>query len=430
MAAALLALALGSAFLLFGGWAERFGAHLPVVDAAGDYAAALIWASFLGLTIALWPVPESDKAHLLALWIAKIVVVLVPMLFYEAHYSVLDAYTYYAVAQAGYQWTPFELAQGTENVYRLVWLHGWIAPDSYHATKATFALVGLVAIYLFYRAAVLYLGRRNTALLYALALFPSILFWSSILGKDPVVLLGIALCAYGVLASWHRGRWVLLPVLTGLAVLAYVRVWMVAILLVALLPLLLSSRWGIGRRLVAFTGIAVAGAAVAWTVADMYMLVDENLPGAIGRISQAWADDGGSGQRIAVDFSSFSDLVRFAPIGMFTALFRPLIGEVPNAFGLLAGLENAVLLAFALFALIRLRASDLGEPVILSALLVIGLWAGVYGFLSYQNLGTAVRFKVQVLPVVLCLLIHLCRRRRLRFAGWIRGGGTFGVRPC
>jgi hypothetical protein len=31
------------------------------------------------------------------------------------------------------------------------------------------------------------------------------------------------------------------------------------------------------------------------------------------------------------------------------------------------------------------------------------IWTGVYAFLSYQNLGTAVRFKAQILPVLFLL---------------------------
>src|SRR5690606_13435527 len=121
-------------------------------------------------------------------------------------------------------------------------------------------------------------------------------FWSSILGKDPVVLLGIALYAYGVLASARRGRWMLVPMAAGLALLAYIRIWLIPILLLAALPLLFSSRWGLGRRLVALAWMAALGVAAALQVSDVFMLVGEDLPDAISRISQAWADDGGSGQ--------------------------------------------------------------------------------------------------------------------------------------
>lgn len=429
--AGLLAFALGAALLLFGGWAEQFGAHLPVVDATGDYAVALAWALFLGLTIVLWPVPERDKPHLLALWVAKILVVLLPMLVYEAHYGVLDAYDYYATPQRAFAWTAFELTAGTGNMYRLVWLHGWLGPDSYHAAKLSFAMVGLLAIYVFYRGIALHMNRASLPLLYALALFPSILFWSSILGKDPIVLLGIALYLYGLLASWRRGRWALPPLATGLVILTYFRIWLVPILLVAAVPLLLSGRWSVGRRLLALLAMTAVGVAAAQQVSEVFVLVGEDLPSAIGRISQAWADDGGSGQYIGAGFSGYADLARFAPLGAFTALFRPLPGEVPNLFGLLAGLENAVLLALAALALLRLRARDLRDPVVLAACLLVGTWAAVYGFVSYQNLGTAVRFKVQILPVMLCLLLHLARGRRLYLVGWLRPHRPYsGAQPC
>src|SRR6266705_3055829 len=66
-------------------------------------------------------------------------------------------------------------------------------------------MLGLVAVYVFYRAAELYLGRPDRRVLYVLAFVSSILFWSSILGKDPIVLLGVALYTYGFVA-WYRAR--------------------------------------------------------------------------------------------------------------------------------------------------------------------------------------------------------------------------------
>ena len=96
---------------------------------------------------------------------------------------------------------------------------------------------------------------------------------------------------------------------------------------------------------------------------------------------------------------------------MFTALFRPLPGEVLNPFGWLAGFENAVLLALCGRAVLRTRFRELRDPIVLWAVSFVIVWAIVYGFASYQNLGTAVRFKLQVLPILLGLLFYFGRRR-------------------
>jgi hypothetical protein len=49
---------------------------------------------------------------------------------------------------------------------------------------------------------------------------------------------------------------------------------------------------------------------------------------------------------------------------------------------------------------------------VLWAVLLVVIWASLYGPISYQNLGAAVRFRLQVLPVELLILLYLARPRR------------------
>ena len=120
---------------------------------------------------------------------------------------------------------------------------------------------------------------------------------------------------------------------------------------------------------------------------------------------------GGSGEEPAQPLTSVGSAVTFLPLGVFTALFRPLPGEVPNPFGVMAGVENIALLLFAGFAALRARLRDFRDPVVLWAVALLAAWASLYAFLSYSNLGSAVRFKLQILPVLLLLLLYLARPR-------------------
>ena len=69
----------------------------------------------------------------------------------------------------------------------IVWLHRLVHMDSFHAAKVTFGMIGFLAIYLFYRAIVIFLRQEKIKILYIIAFFPSILFWSSTLSKEPLV---------------------------------------------------------------------------------------------------------------------------------------------------------------------------------------------------------------------------------------------------
>lgn len=386
------------------------GVNIPQADLQTDYVVAVLWSVVLGLGIFAWPVPSMDKLYLAVAWTAKVLVVLGFMLFYESHY-LLDSYGYFDESRAeNFMWEGLEIGAGTQNITHLAWLHQQLIPDSYHAMKVSFAMVGLIGIYLFYRAAVNFLGGEDKRIFFVLALFPSILFWSSVLGKDPIVFLGIGLYVFGVV-GWYRRRRTgyLLALGIGVALASLIRVWMGPILLAPLGMLFILGLRGIFAKVSFLLLLLVALSLSMVPFVEMFNLeLAEDILEVTERVSQSWAI-GGSTQEI--ELRSVPEMIAFAPLGAFTALFRPLPGEVLNLFGVLAGLENLVLILLLWKAVQRTHFAELRAPLLVWAMALILVWATVYGFVSYQNLGTAVRFKLQVLPVLLGLLLFLSRRR-------------------
>jgi hypothetical protein len=51
--------------------------------------------------------------------------------------------------------------------------------------------------------------------------------------------------------------------------------------------------------------------------------------------------------------------------------------------------------------------------VIRFSILTVLFWAMASGFVSYQNLGSSVRFRLQVLPIMLALLWYLGRAEKV-----------------
>lgn len=132
-----------------------------------------------------------------------------------------------------------------------------------------------------------------------------------------------------------------------------------------------------------------------------------SLIDTVNRISGTFSV--GNSARYMPAFSTIGEMIGFLPIGVFTALYRPLPGEVATVFGTLAGLENAILLA----ATVRLAMPmwRVGVRSLLGRWLVVVVlfWAVMYAFASYHNAGDAVRFKLQVLPFLLVLLCMAAR---------------------
>lgn len=395
------------------------GYRLPQEDLASDYAKGMAWAILLGFSILAWPVSDRSKLDLLWVWFAKSLVTLGLMLVYEWNYP-LDAHGYFDESrQRGFEWEGFGIGgerAGTYNMTNLCWLLQQLVPDSYHGLKVSFAMMGLVAVYLFYRAAVLFLGHDDRRIFFLLAFWPTVLFWSSILGKDPLVLLGMALYVYGAAGWIHLKKTRFLPVLAlGVLIAVTMRVWLGVIMLLPLaMIVLLQRRLGIGAKVVfgLFLGVAL------WFSVDQfagYFLLEtaEDLAEKTESLSAGFANPGeGAGSSLEFkEYGGFGGMVLFLPVGIFTALFRPLPGEVPNIFGFLASLENMVSLALLWLAIKRTHWEELKEPVVMWALLFVLTWSIVYAFVSSYNLGTATRYRLQILPVLICLLVYLSRRR-------------------
>ena len=416
LAFSLLVATAGVAAVLVTGAPVSLGTYIPQSDLMSDHAYGVILAVACYTVIAICPVAFSDRLALMAIWSIKVLVALVFMLFYESFYWSLDAYSYFAEPmRPSFSWDGFIIGRGTENIYNLVGLCYQVFPESFHTLKILFSFVGLWAVYLFYRAAVVVLGKKDLRLLYVLALFPSILFWSSTLGKDPIVLFGIGLYAYGAAAWYANGSLRMLILLSvGVLITVFVRIWLGPILLAPLLINYLFAKHGLLKKAIAISLTVVALGSTLTLVSEQFAIdasqdVLESLDAASRPLSY-----GGSAQELNADLTQPAQLLAALPMAMFTALFRPLPGEIANVFGFLAGIENVILLLLLGRAIVRFHLADLRNPAITGAVLLILAWTLAYAFISYQNLGTAVRFRLQILPVMLAVLLYFGRRRTPR----------------
>lgn len=397
--------------LMFAGY-NAFGTYaagkIGLPSYAADYGEGVIAALLLLTLIMLWPVPAGHRRVLALLWLVRTGMTLGVMIAYEGLYGG-DMVRYYHQGLAlSDPLSFFEFGDGTRNITALFGVMSE-ASTSYNAIKVVFSYIGLIAVYVAYRAATICLGHERIALLYILGLFPSLLLWSSFPGKDPVVLLGIALFGYGAVSIIVRRRWsMLIWVVLGLALAASIRVWLGIIFVTPLIfTYVIASRTPVTAK-VAFLIVAAPGLLLALQgfVGQFRIESAEDLVQTTDVLSSAWAR-GGSGQQIAGGFDSLASMLAFMPLGAFTALFRPLPFEVTSPFGLIAGFENALILLLLLRGLMRRGIGWLSQPVLLWAAATLLAWAAVYGFVAYQNLGTAFRWRSQMTPILLLLILYL-----------------------
>jgi hypothetical protein len=416
---AFVAIALGAIIFKLGSYVVTAGQQIASKDVLRDYVYAVVWGLLLYIAVLNFPGADvQERRALLLLWTVKLAVTLGVMLPYEKIYCA-DACSYYRAGMQLHDWWPAMagfggspgFGNGTPNMQVLVEWHAALISGSYHVMKVTESMLGFIGIYLFYRAATMYLGRRDVRALYLLGLFPGILFWSSILGKDPLTMLSIAIYVLGVVGWYrqHRMRW-LFVFGGGLVSAMAMRLWLGPIFLLPLVLLMLrDANWP--RRIV-IGGLAIAafGVVLNMSLDKLHVESTEDAITTTNQISQDWAH-GGSSQKISGGLNSMSDIIMFMPAGAFTALFRPLPGEILTPFGILASLENVVTLWWLAVAIVTGRwRRALRDPLLFWAALLVMTWAPIYGIVSYQNLGSAVRFRLQIEPVLVLLLFSLAQK--------------------
>lgn len=413
---------------------EFLGFRIPQNDLRSDYIKGVLWAIFLGLTITVWPVNRRDKKALLVVWVIKCILMLIVMLFFEYHYQ-LDMFGYFAGAKHDpKEWAAMEMVGPSLSVASIIWLHLQTFLNSFHATKATFGMIGLVGIYMFYRAVVLLLRQEKIKLFYFFALFPTILFWSSAIGKEPLMLFSLSLFFYALIRYARDGYpWFGAVLLLSLATAAYIRPWLglifgmptaviclltlrarrlkiniVFFIVLAFIILHFSAHFMRGFGINSSNGLIEAANAkfVNFNMGGS-VLAENNIPtvpeqnGMINKIVMPEPPPPARPK-----YNSLTDVLFFIPKGLFSALFRPLPADVHNIFALFAGLEDAFMLILFVLAVKRARLWKLKNPICIWAALSVMLWAVLYGFVSF-NMGSICRYRMQILPVFLGLLLYL-----------------------
>ena len=388
---------------------DQLGHNIPSIDHPSDYIKGVLAAMVLYIPLFMAPLDSEDRKNLLLLWTAKVLVSLGAMLFYEANYG-LDAYYYFEGSQKYYcDFSKVGFGNSTDNMVALLWTveHEIIHTASFHAMKIACSFLGLIGLFLFYRGISKYVEHIPPRFLLMIGLFPSVLFWSSILGKDPINLFGICLTFYGMLRLFTKRNPVyLLLVVSGLALIAMIRMWMIPILLLPFfLGMVLRIKSKFIRNIIATVMVVglfygIQKAAVKFGLDD----VDQTAKN-LGAISRAWQRGGSSGSMPVINTPA--EALAFLPIGMFTAVFRPLPGEVMNPFGFIAGLENVGILYLLYLSFRKVRKETFKDPLVIWLGSYVIFWSMLYAFLSPQNLGAAVRFRLQILPMLITLFVYL-----------------------
>ncbi len=376
------------------------------------YSHTYYYEFFLGLLtfiILTLPVLMTRNRALVIIWVIKgFLVTLVFMLFYEMKYHGMD--TYYYAMRAFVRHFPSLHGTGTENVASINSYFTMLVGDSFYSLKVLNAFIGFLGLILLYKTYEYIMKKSHleidTRFIYIFFLFPTVLFWSSILGKDPLNLFFIGLFSYAFihLIDNFRLRYIIMIVIAMWWV-SYIRSWWTAIMMTSIflyyvkldsakhvvMFLLLMPIFGfIVLQLLHSQGISSFDA--------VFMKMTETSR----NLSQSGTALGSSVSVHAIN--GIGDYLLYYIPNLFTSLYRPMPWDIRNPFTAMAAVENIILLYLSYKYIFKRWREVYRNKYLRFYILLIFSWSLLYVIISTTNLGIAVRFKLQVLPEMLIII--------------------------
>jgi hypothetical protein len=287
---------------------------------------------------------------------------------------------------------------------------------------ALFSLYGKVLIYETFRP---YFPARHRAWVAgAVLLVPSVVFWTSGLIKEAIAIGGLGFAIRGL--AWLGSR----RTVAGAVSLGFGVVLVTCIKPYLLMPLAAgTAAWiystrargpdGYVRIRPAWIGLSVALALVGFlVVGQMFPQFSVERLGEEAARMQFYGRRAAGGSTYLLGDPNETSLLgqlRFAPIALFTALFRPLVLEASSPQILVNALETTVILGATAWLLVRkgwrwMLATVTSNPALAFALaFALPLALGV-GLIS-NNLGTLSRYRCPLVPFLVLTLVALVRAR-------------------
>jgi hypothetical protein len=310
---------------------------------------------------------------------------------------------------------------GTQVLKRFLVLGYFLMGPSLLAAFFFSGVIGFLGSYLFlqaFRAA--FPSCRETRFLAAsLFFFPSLVFWTSLVGKDSLMFFFLGLAAYSIahLLEAIHPRYVL-GLIVSITVITLLRPPIGVVLTLAIgvsFISILRKRSPAMLRPILYTtaGLLVFGAltlvskpmAQHPSFSSDVSLADNMLALAVHKHIGLSADAEGSALPVQIRDPSASELVRFLPGAMFTFLFRPLVFEAHNVVAFISALDGTLLLMLVLWRWRYLRSamrSAWSNPFLAFCGVVFLLLAAGLSFEA--NFGVIVRHRTMVLPFLFILM--------------------------
>jgi hypothetical protein len=302
---------------------------------------------------------------------------------------------------------------GTNNVRMATGLFYFVTGPTMVGAFFFWGWLGLLGMWMFYRAFVTAVPNGNRRLFSLLILiYPSMILWTSSLGKDALSVFFLGMAAYGVAVLMRqidlKG---LILGAAGVAGLLMVRPHIAAIFVAAGVGASLFRPFRLGLlgpvvKLLAVAAFAVGAVMLVRFSASALQLDDLSAEGVlefIGERAESTETGGAAIQRsLPTNPAAFID-------GVLTVVFRPYPWEARNVPGLISAAEGVLL--FLLLFVFRRRSVIAAirdarrNPLVIGSMIYALLFAFLFSAVS--NYAIIARQRVQLLPFIFIPIAYL-----------------------
>jgi hypothetical protein len=240
---------------------------------------------------------------------------------------------------------------------------------------------------------------------YALMFLPGMYFWTSAIGKDAPLFLACALAVWSMFSI--RTRWFWFGV--AIAIMILFRIHIALITMAALAIALVSGRGVPIAARILLGAIATVSAVYLFATLQSELSVDLSSVGSIAGYVEKQTGLATQGVDDTLARSSFF-------VKAFSLLYRPLFVDADSLFGLVASLQNLVIIAFTFLFIRNFR---LWIELIRGSLAIRFAtihFVSLYLLLSfiYYNVGLGLRQREMATPALLLVFVTMWMVGQLR----------------
>ncbi len=274
------------------------------------------------------------------------------------------------------------------------------------------SLTGLTALYKFF---IPYFSGKKKELFFAVFLIPSVVFWTSGVLKEGLLIAGLGLLLYyfGNLIKNPKSLKSILLLVAGLYILIFTKIY----ILMILVPLIISYFWvgkyagkpGVIYPVIKYMFVIIVSSFIVLNIKQFlpeYDILKILVRKQASFINLVHIVNSGSIMDINILKPDIINFLSNMPQAFYNTFFRPYFFESSSPLILMAGIENLMIFIICLFSLIFIKTDNIKTNInlFLFSLFFVVMTFSMIGLIT-PVYGAIIRYKVPALPFLLLLCI-------------------------